>query len=81
MEKRIEIQNLVEIIQGYYPEGTRVELVKCTNKFAPPAGTQGTVQFVDDVGNMLVAWDNGVHMTAVLGEDVCRKIQERKNDK
>ena len=82
MKKEINVEDLMEVIKGYYPEGTRVELVRSANKFAPPVGTQGTVEFVDDVGNILVAWDNGVFMTAVLGEDVCRKIdKETQNDR
>lgn len=42
---------------------------------APPIGTCGTVRWVDDVGNLLVRWDNGSGLNAVLGVDVVRKIR------
>ena len=41
---------------------------------APPKGTRGTVRGVDDIGNLLVRWDNGSGLNAVLGVDVVRKI-------
>ena len=37
----------------------RVELVRMDDPQAPPVGTKGTVLGVDDVGSILVAWDNG----------------------
>lgn len=43
---------------------------------APPVGTKGTVLGVDDVGSILVAWDNGSGLNVAFGEDICRKIGE-----
>ena len=42
---------------------------------APPLGTQGTVTEVDDIGTIMVDWDNGSKLGVVLGEDICRKIK------
>jgi hypothetical protein len=42
---------------------------------APPVGTKGTVLGVDDVGSILVAWDNGSGLNVAFGEDVCRKVK------
>lgn len=59
-----------------YPAGARVELIKMDDAQAPPVGTQGTVQGVDDIGSVLVQWDNGSQLNVVYGEDECRKISE-----
>ena len=48
---------------------------KWTIPQAPPIGTQGTVMGVDDIGSIMVAWDNGSGLSVVLGEDLCRKVK------
>lgn len=57
-----------------YPEGTRVELLKMDDNQAPPIGTKGTVLGVDDIGNLLMRWDNGCGLNVVFGEDSVRKL-------
>ena len=64
------LQNLRE----RFPKGTRVELVKMEDHQAPPAGTKGTVLGVDDIGSIMVAWDNGCGLCVAYGEDRCRKV-------
>lgn len=59
-----------------YPKGARVELVRMDDPQAPPVGTKGTVLGVDDVGSILVAWDNGSGLNVAFGEDICRKAEE-----
>lgn len=59
-----------------YPKGTRVELVQMDDPQAPPVGTMGTVRGVDDIGNIMVAWDNGSGLNVVYGVDICRKVVE-----
>lgn len=34
-----------------YPIGCRVELLQMDDTQAPPAGTKGTVNFIDDIGS------------------------------
>ena len=36
---------------------------------APPVGTKGTVIGVDDIGSIMVSWDNGSSLNVVYGED------------
>ena len=64
------LQNLRE----RFPKGTRVELVKMEDPQAPSAGTKGTVLGVDDIGSIMVAWDNGCGLSVAYGEDRCRKV-------
>ena len=53
-----------------FPTGTRVRLVHMEDEQAPPVGTLGTVIGVDDIGSLLMCWDNGSGLNAIYGEDV-----------
>ena len=63
-------------IRKQYPAGTRVELVRMDDPQAPPIGTKGTVRGVDDIGSIMVAWDNGCGLSVAFGGDACRKVVE-----
>ena len=65
---------IVERIKKQYPVDTRVELVRMDDKQAPPVGTRGTVTGVDDIGSIMVAWDNGSGLSVAYGEDIVRKL-------
>ena len=41
---------------------------------APPIGTKGTVLGVDDIGSIMVAWDNGSGLSVAYGADHCRVV-------
>lgn len=41
---------------------------------APPIGTKGTVKGVDDIGSIMVAWDNGCGLSVAYGADICKKV-------
>ena len=66
----------VERIRREYPAGTRVELVRMDDVQAPPIGTRGTVEGVDDTASIMVRWDNGSHLHVIYGEDACRKVAD-----
>ena len=61
-------------LRRQYSAGTRVELVRMNDEQAPPIGTHGTVNGVDDLGSIMVSWDNGGSLSVVYGEDLCKKI-------
>lgn len=63
-------------IRKQYTAGTRVELVRMDDPQAPPIGTKGTVRGVDDIGSIMVAWDNGCGLSVAFGVDACRKVVE-----
>jgi len=69
-------REIVERVRREYPAGTRVELVRMDDVQAPPIGTRGTVEGVDDTASVMVAWDNGGSLHAIYGEDVVRRIKE-----
>lgn len=66
----------VERIRKQYPVGCRVELVRMDDIQAPPMGTKGIVTGVDDIGSIMVRWENGSSLNVVYGEDLCRIIEE-----
>ena len=70
----MKIAELVSL-RKEYPTGTRVELVKMDDVQAPPIGTKGTVIGIDDIGSIMVSWDNGSSLNVVLGEDVVKVIK------
>jgi len=67
-------REIVERLRKQYLVGTRVELVRMNDEQAPPIGTRGTVTGVDDLGSIMVSWDNGGSLSVVYGEDLCKKI-------
>ncbi len=64
----------VETLRRYYPIGTRVELMEMNDPQAPPIGTLGTVIGVDDIGSIMVRWDNGGGLSVAYGEDRVRIV-------
>lgn len=71
---RMISREALQALRERFPKGTRVELVKMDDPQAPPIGTKGTVLGVDDIGSILVAWDNGCGLSVAYGEDICRKV-------
>lgn len=67
-------KNVIENLRKEYPVGSRVELVRMDDPQAPPIGTKGTVRGVDDIGSIMVSWDNGSCLNAVYGEDIVKKV-------
>lgn len=78
-EKQMEkMKNNIEKLRLEYQNGTRVRLIQMDDMQAPPIGTLGTVIGVDDIGSILVSWDNGSHLNIVYGEDKCEKVVTEK---
>lgn len=71
---RVISPETLQALRARYPRGTRVELVQMDDLQAPPIGTKGTVLGVDDIGSILVAWDNGSRLNVAYGADICRKL-------
>ena len=73
---RFPSKELIESLRKRYPVGARVVLDHMADPQAPPIGTKGTVQGVDDIGSILVNWDNGGSLSVVYGEDSCHVVKE-----
>lgn len=69
-------QSEIRAIKAQFKIGARVKLDYMNDKQAVPAGTKGTVQFIDSIGTIHVAWDNGSSLGVVPGEDRCHVITE-----
>ena len=68
-------REIVEKLRAQYKPGARVELLRMNDVQAPPVGTKGTVIGVDDIGSVMVRWDNGSGLSVAYGEDACRVIK------
>lgn len=65
----------VEMIRHMFPEGCNVVCDHMSDPYRPvPAGTKGTVSYVDDIGNIHVKWENGSSLSLIYGEDKFHKI-------
>ena len=60
----------LDALRHTYFKGLRVRLVRMDDSQAPPEGTVGTVEEVDDLGTIHVKWDNGCGLGVIPGEDV-----------
>lgn len=68
-------RNQVESIRQLYPPGTRITLNRMSDPYSPvEPGTRGTVRYVDDAGQIGVAWDNGRSLSLIPQEDSFRKL-------
>lgn len=64
----------LETLREQFPVGARVVLEKMNDAQAPSIGTKGTVIGVDDIGSIMVAWDNGSRLHVLYGEDICKRL-------
>ncbi len=71
-------KEMVAMLRERYPVGARVELVSMNDPFNTKLfpGCKGTVQDVDAIGTIHVAWDCGSSLGVVYGVDSCRVIKE-----
>ena len=77
---RVISKEALQALRERFPKGTRVELVQMDDTQAPPIGTKSTVSGVDDIGSIMVSWDNGSGLNVAYGEDICRKVTD-SNDR
>lgn len=73
---RIPSRETIQALRDRYKPGTRVELLMMDDVQAPPIGTRGTVTGVDDIGSIMVNWDNGSGLSVAYGEDLCKVVTD-----
>lgn len=71
-------QDEVKRIKETYLPGMVVRLVRMDDCQASPLGCEGTVRGVDDIGSVMISWDNGSSLNAIPGVD---KIEIRRNER
>ena len=70
---------MVKLLREQFPPGTRVRLDSMMNDPQPiPKGMTGTVQGIDDAGQLLMKWDNGRGLSLVPGEDDFTVVKPQK---
>ena len=76
-DQLLDAQTVAEIKQSY-PPGTRIQLIHMEDQWAVPSGTRGTVEFVDDQGQIHPTWDNGRSLAIVPQVDQFRKLTQQE---
>jgi len=69
----------IEKIKEKYPVGTRIKLNFMDDNYSVPSGTCGTVDFVDDEGQIHMIWDNGRTLALIDGIDSFEIIDYEKD--
>lgn len=76
-------------LREQYPAGTRICLNSMDGEAGMPQGLEGTVQYVDDAGQLGVKWDNGRSLSLIPGwipfirkkdRDIQKKSHARKEN-
>lgn len=68
-------ESLKEIYESRYPKGCRVKIIALANEEPHyPVGLEGTVDHVDDAGQIHVNWDNGGTIALLPMEDSFEKL-------
>lgn len=68
----------IKRLKERYPAGTRVQLDRMGDDPNPiPSGSKGTVSFVDDIGTVMVNFDNGRCLGICPNVDSFHKIAEQ----
>ena len=79
MNRPFPTRQQVELTRQNYPPGTRIVLNCMIDDFAPvEPGTRGTVRYVDDAGQLGVAWDNGRSLSLIPDVDRFRKLTQQE---
>lgn len=72
-------QGQVERIKKQYPVGTRIEMISMDDPYSPiEPGTQGTIDYVDDVGTLHCKFDNGRTLGVIPSEDSFKTIPKEQ---
>lgn len=63
-------QEEIKVIKDKYVKGTKIKLLKMYDPFSPPPSeTTGIVDFVDDIGQIHINWNNGSTLALVPNVD------------
>lgn len=67
----------LEMLRREYPAGTKVELISLDDPYKKiPSGTIGTVELVDDAGQLHTVWEGYGSLAMIYGVDEWRKVEK-----
>lgn len=66
----------IKRLRERYPPGTRIELDAMNGEADMPRGLRGTVDHVDDAGQLQMTWENGRRLALIPEADSFHKIVE-----
>lgn len=69
-------QSEVARLRAQYKPGMRIELIHMDDVQAPPTGTRGTIEGVDDAGSLMVRWETGSGLNVIPGVDEFKIITD-----
>ena len=70
----------VELLKQRYPEGTRICLDHMEDICPVESGTKGTIIGIDDIGSIMVKWDNGRTLNLLPDEDKFHTIKHEQTE-
>lgn len=75
---RIPCEPEIRKLRKRFPAGCRIELLAIADPYlGPNPGEQGTVQGVDDLGQIKVQWDSGIAISIVPEEDKFVRVTKK----
>ena len=69
----------LDFIKNRYPIGTRIKLDYMDDPYAVPSGTFGTIDYIDDEGQIGVLWDDGRNLALIYGVDKFEVVDIKKD--
>lgn len=67
-------RDFIGFLKEYYKPGMKLRLLEMKDPQALRPGTIGTVQGVDDIGNILMKWSNGSTLSLIPKVDKFEEI-------
>lgn len=71
----------VSSMRKIFTPGMRIKLEWMKDPYALPDGSLGTVDYVDDAGQIQMKWDNGSSLALIYNEDIFRIIPNESGTK
>ncbi|MBR2735407.1 MAG: DUF4314 domain-containing protein [Clostridia bacterium] len=62
-------------LRDTYKTGVRVRLINMYDEPQMAKGLEGTVEHIDDIGQIHVRWDNGSGLALIVGADLFEIIK------
>ena len=71
-------KDYIEHLRRKYPPGTRLQLSCMEDDFPVPPGSMGTVECIDDAGQIHMNWDCGRSLALIPGVDSFSRLPSPK---